>query len=290
MKIVKILGGLGNQMFQYALYLAIKNKYQGEETKLDTSCFRGYPLHNGYELDKFFYIEATEATFMDKLRIAYPYIHYRIWQVCHKLGIKRHTMLVENANESYEADVFHQNHDCYYDGYWQNERYFKTIRPEILKAFTPKTISEQNAQFCDEIIKQHKCASIHIRRGDYVNHPLYGGICDKAYYQRAIAYLQEHTNCDFYCIFSNDIEWCKKNLANLLNGKDVVYVNWNKGKDSYQDMFLMSQCNYNIIANSSFSWWGAWLNNHEDKLIICPTKWNNIKSSRFELPESWIKI
>lgn len=289
MKIVKILGGLGNQMFQYALYLAIKDKYQGEEVKIDTSCFRGYPLHNGYELDKLFSIEAEEATFMDKLRIAYPYSHYRIWQVCHKLGIKRKTMLVEKADEAYDENVFHQMQSCYYDGYWQNERYFKSIRNKIIQAFTPRVINEQNINFCDKI-KLHKCVSIHIRRGDYVNHPLYGGICDLAYYQRAIAYIQENTDCDLYCIFSNDIEWCKKNLANLLIGKEVIYVNWNKGKDSYQDMYLMSQCKCNIIANSSFSWWGAWLNNHEEKMIICPQKWNNIKSSKFELPQSWIKI
>ena len=89
MKIIKILGGLGNQMFQYALYLAIKDSYQNEKVKIDTSCFRGYPLHNGYELDKLFCIEADEATFMDKLKIAYPYTHYHIWQVLHKLRIKR---------------------------------------------------------------------------------------------------------------------------------------------------------------------------------------------------------
>lgn len=289
MKIIKILGGLGNQMFQYALYLAVKDRYQDEDTKIDTSCFRGYPLHNGYELENLFHIEAEEATFMDKLKIAYPYTHYHLWQVFHKLGIKRATMLVENANESYEENVFHTEHSCYYDGYWQNERYFKHIRPEVTKAFTPRVISEQNLKFCDNM-KRHKCVSIHIRRGDYVNHPLYGGICDKAYYQRAITYIQEKTDCDYYIIFSNDIKWCKENLSDLLMGKDVVFVNWNKGKDSYQDMYLMSRCNYNIIANSSFSWWGAWLNYHEDKIVICPTKWNNIKSSKFELPQSWIKI
>ena len=289
MKIIKILGGLGNQMFQYALYLAIKDSYQNEKVKIDTSCFRGYPLHNGYELDKLFCIDADEATFMDKLKIAYPYTHYHIWQVLHKLGIKRATMLVENANEGYEENVFHTEHDCYYDGYWQNERYFKFIRPKVLQAFSPKVISEQNLKFCDKI-RQHKCVSIHIRRGDYVNHPLYGNICDKAYYQRAITYIKEKTDCDYYIIFSNDIKWCEENLSDLLMGKNVVFVNWNKGKDSYQDMYLMSRCNYNIIANSSFSWWGAWLNFHEDKIVICPTKWNNIKSSKFDLPQSWIKI
>lgn len=289
MKIIKILGGLGNQMFQYALYLAIKNRYQDEEVKIDTSCFRGYPLHNGYELDKLFSIKADEATFMDKLKIAYPYTHYRIWQVLHKLRLRRSTMLIEDSKGAYAGNVFHMDKDCYYDGYWQNERYFKDIRPEILQAFTPKVISHQNLEFCEKM-KLRKCVSIHIRRGDYVNHPLYGGICDKAYYQRAITYIQRNTNCDFYIIFSNDIEWCEKNLSDLLVSKEVTYVNWNKGKNSYQDMYLMSRCNYNIIANSSFSWWGAWLNYHEDKIVICPTKWNNIKSSKFELPQRWIKI
>ena len=140
-------------------------------------------------------------------------------------------------------------------------------------------------------IRQHKSVSIHVRRGDYVNHPLFGGICDKAYYQRAITYIQEKTDCDYYIIFSNDIKWCEENLSALLMGKNVVFVNWNKGKDSYQDMYLMSRCNYNIIANSSFSWWGAWLNNNPEKIVVAPKIWMKVLDNDFDIiPTSWIRI
>lgn len=289
MKIVKILGGLGNQMFQYALYLSLQNHYPDETIKLDTSCFKGYPLHNGFELYKIFNIKEKEATLMDKLKIAYPYCHYRVWQILKRILPNRKSMLIENKEERYDSTVFSRIGNCYYDGYWQNERYFKDIRDRILQVFTQKTINEKNIDFVKEL-QCHESVSIHIRRGDYVSNPLYGGICNIEYYKQAIRYIQDHTSCNLYCIFSNDIEWCKQHLSSLLANKTVIYVNWNKGKDSYQDMYLMSHCKHNIIANSSFSWWGAWLNNNPMKIIVCPKRWNNIPNSEFELPQEWIKL
>ena len=289
MKIVKVLGGLGNQMFQYALYLSLQKHHPNETIKIDTSCFKGYPLHNGFELSKIFNIEENEATFMDKLKLAYPYNHYRVWQILKRILPNRRTMFTESKEERYDSTIISKIGNCYYDGYWQNERYFMDIRDSILQKFTPKKIKQQNKEFVNEL-QSHESVSIHVRRGDYINNPLYGGICDMEYYKKAIKYTQENTHCNLYCIFSNDIEWCKKHLAPLFDQKVVIYVNWNKGKDSYQDMYLMSRCKHNIIANSSFSWWGAWLNDNSTKIVISPQKWNNIRNSEFELPKDWIKI
>ena len=129
-----------------------------------------------------------------------------------------------------------------------------------------------------------------MRRGDYINNTLYGNICTKDYYLKAIERIKEIKEIDTFCVFSNDIMWCKENLSSFLNECNVIYVDWNHGKNSYQDIYLMSQCNNNIIANSSFSWWGAWLNQNIDKTVICPKKWNNIPNSLFEMPDDWVKI
>ena len=100
----------------------------------------------------------------------------------------------------------------------------------------------------------------------------------------------KETDVEQFCIFSNDMEWCKDSIVPLLHGKEYILVDWNTGADSYLDMYLMSQCRHNIIAHSSFSWWGAWLNQYPQKIVIGPRKWVNIKNSEFQLNPSWIKI
>lgn len=289
MKIVKILGGLGNQMFQYAFYLALKEKYPNEEVKIDTSCFRGYHLHNGYELEKIFGLKAKEATFWDKLSIAYPYNHYRVWQIGKILLPKRRSMFVEKFEGGYDSSVFDKKGSCYYDGYWQDERYFKHEQEIIRDAFVPKSISKKNIEF-EQKLHGKKSLSIHVRRGDYISNPYFSNICDLAYYQKALHLILNLEKIDIVCIFSNDIEWCRIHISPLLNNQEVVYVDWNKRTNSYQDIYLMSLCNHNIIANSSFSWWGGWLNKNKNKKVICPSKWNKIKGSLFKIPDKWIKI
>lgn len=102
--------------------------------------------------------------------------------------------------------------------------------------------------------------------------------------------MQSYIDVDVYCVFSNDIVWCKENLPKIIGNKAIRYVDWNTGTNSYMDIYLMSHCRHNIIANSSFSWWGAWLNSNKDKIVICPKKWNNIKGSKFEIPEKWQRL
>lgn len=289
MKIVKILGGLGNQMFQYALYLSLKHYFPQEDVKIDTSCFNGYPLHNGFELERVFGISAAEATFKDKFRLAYPYNHYRLWQIGKRILPCRSTMCVEKGNGEYVPSLLQVQGNVYYDGYWQDERYFEDIRSTILVAFTPKYVSERNRSVAKEA-EHCISASIHIRRGDYIKNPVYDNICDKRYYINAIKKLNEELDIDCYYIFSNDMTWCKEHILPMLQGKRVVLVDWNKGLDSYQDIYLMSHCKHNIIANSSFSWWGAWLNTYTNKLVLCPQKWHNIPDSQFTLPKSWIQV
>ena len=289
MKIVKILGGLGNQIFQYALYLSLKERFPNEQVMIDTSCFRAYPLHNGFEIDRIFAQHPSVASWKDIIKVAYPYPNYRFWQVGKYILPKRKTMCMERRNLALDMTILTHKGDCYYDGYWQHEEYFSAVKESIWKVFSfQKMTNKRNVEIAERL-RMSNSISLHIRRGDYINHPLFRGICDLDYYKRAICCMEEYVHPQLYCIFSNDIQWCKSNLRDLLPCKEVVYVDWNKGSESYLDMQLMSLCNHNIIANSSFSWWGAWLNRHPQRLVISPRKWTNAKIED-PIPQSWIRL
>lgn len=290
MKIVKILGGLGNQMFLYALYLALRETFPQEEVRVDLSCFRGYPLHNGFEVDAIFGLQSDAASWRDLARVAYPYPNYRCWQIGKYILPKRKTMCIEQVGFVFDDTVLAQAGDRYFDGYWQHEEYFLGAESTVRKAFTFPPFDDDKNQKALSRIQEANSISIHIRRGDYVDHPLFKGICDMDYYQKAIAYAKEKLHPTLFCIFSNDAEWCKEHLGHLLPAEQTVYVDWNKGKDSYRDMQLMSLCHHHIIANSSFSWWGAWLGNHPGTVVIAPHKWANEEMEKDPIPERWIRI
>jgi hypothetical protein len=130
--------------------------------------------------------------------------------------------------------------------------------------------------------------SIHVRRGDYLNHESYKNICGLNYYCSAIRYIKTLIMDPFFIVFSDDILWCKENLNNILSDTSVIYVDWNTGKESYKDMQLISNCKHNIIANSSFSWWGAWLNTFPNKIIIAPKKWLNTNIESTPRIANWL--
>jgi hypothetical protein len=170
------------------------------------------------------------------------------------------------------------------DGFFQSEKYFKNNRKEILDLvripeFVAVKISEKYSKFLHE-----KTTSIHVRRGDYLNHPNHHPVQSLTYYLNAIDLLKDKT--DLFVIFSDDIEWCKINL----NLENAIYI---EDEKDYIELYLMSFCKNNIIANSSFSWWGAWLNENPDKTVIGPKNWfgSAIQHNTGDiLPETWIKI
>lgn len=177
-----------------------------------------------------------------------------------------------------------------YLGYWQTEEYFKHIRPLILKTFrfNPEKLSKLSTA-CYHKIQEECSVSVHIRRGDYLfenNKQRFYGICDLNYYKRAILLMQEKVHYSRFYVFSDDIEWAKENIQI----SNAVFIDWNVGKDAWQDMFLMSQCKHNIIANSTFSWWGAWLNTNPDKLVISPSHFMNTNKKSDIIPAGWLTI
>lgn len=289
MKIVNILGGLGNQMFEYAMYLALKDAHPREDIRCSTRSFKGYGLHNGFELERIFGIKVNEASWWQLAKLAYPFWNYRTWQVMRHWLPKRCSMTSGTTQIPFSRDEITRNDSVFYDGYWQNEGNFKHIRQQVLNAFEfPEIEDEPNIQLA-KMLQNTNSVSCHVRRGDYLKDANMC-VCTPEYYIHAVEKMNELVNPDLYCIFSDDIEWCKENLAALCKGKNIVYVDWNKGKESYRDMQLMSLCKHNIIANSSFSWWGAWLNQNQDKKVIAPEKWMKKDIVNSPICSDWIGI
>lgn len=289
MKIVNILGGLGNQMFVYAMYLALRSVHPNEDIFLSRRSYKGYPLHNGYELDRIFSVDAPEASLTQLSRVAYPFFNYKTWQLMRHFLPKRKHMVSGTTQISFDYGEVTRDDDAFYDGYWQNEKNFLPIRDKVIKAYTfPKFQDERNTRLAEKL-KMTRAVSCHVRRGDYLNDPVYC-VCNRDYYANAIAELENMVAPEMYCIFSDDIAWCKDNISSMIGDKEIVFVDWNKGKESFRDMQLMSMCHYNIIANSSFSWWGAWLNNHKDKVILAPEKWMNKPLANDPICENWKRI
>lgn len=292
MRIVQIIGGLGNQMWQYAMLVALRNHFPDEEIFYNASFFNGYKLHNGFELERVFNITAKQASMKNIRKVYHHFISHNLF-----LRIYTHyfpalkTEVREIESEPFRKEIFEQIGDFYYNGYWADHRYFDDFRDDLLAEFSlKKPIDNKNGKFLKEFENAYVC-SLHIRRGDFLKYSEYCGICDLDYYQRAINIIKNKTEKPIrFLVFSNDLDWCRENLLNSFGNNEVVYVDWNKGNESYKDMILMSRCNANIIANSSFSWWAAYLNKVPDRIIISPTKFKN-KDVGFKIPlDDWICI
>lgn len=291
MKIVNIIGGLGNQMFQYAFALALQEKYPGEQIKIDLSAFTGYPLHNGYELDRIFNAALPKASFKEQLSLFYPLRNYRLWQIGKRCLPRRRTTVYERADKNFDSVNLDRQGSAYFLGSWQTEKYFSDIRRKILEAFSfpPLDPIDRNTAII-KYLDIRSAVSVHVRRGDYIKIPSTHGICSLSYYKSAIERVERGGNPDLYLVFSDDINWCREHLSHMMQDKEIIYVDWNKGKESFRDLQLMSKCKHNIIANSSFSWWGAWLNENSDKIVIAPSRWMNNDGWRDIIPDSWHKV
>lgn len=290
MKIVNLLGGLGNQMFEYAMFLALKEAHPKENIKVCTRSFRGYGLHNGLEIQRIFDVDLPEASLLELSKLAYPFLNYKTWQVMRHILPNRRTMTRGALNIPFDYGQVTRNDSVYYDGYWQNEKNFLNCRDSILKSFTfPKIDDKTNRDFVCALTKENAVAC-HIRRGDYLKEPNMC-VCTPSYYASSISKMNELVNPTMYCIFSDDMFWCRENVVDLIGvDKKIIFVDWNRGENSFRDMQLMSLCKHNIIANSSFSWWGAWLNKNPDKVVISPDKWLTKDVVNNPICDSWFRI
>lgn len=289
MRIVKVLGGLGNQMFQFALYKALQKQHPEERVLLDLHCFNGYHKHRGYEIGSVFGANYEEATLKEIARLAYPYPNYQCWRIGSRVLPVRKTMLKEKANFTFEPSALSRPACTYYDGYWQHEEYFKHIHQELFATFIFPTFDDERNQTTAQLATSTNSCSIHIRRGDYLTDPLRKGTTNGNYVIAAIQKMKQEVKPEKWLVFSDDIAWCQQHLASTLNATNTIFVDWNTGANSIHDMHLMALCRHHIIANSSFSWWGAWLSQQEGT-TIAPANWMNLKDVCSPVPDNWIKI
>ncbi len=263
MKAFVFQGGLGNQIFEYAYY----NILRKSKPNLGYIFPKGNN-HNGFELDKWFDVSLTKGTFFDEW-------FYPIAKKMKELGIIN---LIANKDVDPLMDKY------YITGYFQNKSYLS----DNFIQFRKIELSEENQHFLN-LMKSTESIALHIRRGDYLVPPfdsIYGGICTEMYYKKAIKIAEKLFNTPSYFIFSNDMDWVKENFQ--LN--NAFYVECNTGKNSPVDMYLMTHAKANIIANSSFSFWGAYLNKGKS-LVVYPKKWFNSKYSAPDIfPQEWIGI
>lgn len=289
MKIVNVIGGLGNQMFQYAFACYLKHQFPNEEILLDTHHFVHYKLHNGYELNRVFPNLSIPIASKEQVKKLTRYIpHYKLSRLARKLLPVLKTEYLEKEIYTFDETIGVASGDYYYEGYWQAIPYCNAVKQRILEEFCFPQTNTYNMQMAT-MIQSTQSVGIHIRRGDYLNLPEFTGICDLDYYRQAITQIMsKNTACEFV-IFSNDINWCRDNIEPLLSGAPVYYVDGNRGADSCWDIYLMSQCENLIIANSSFSWWAAFLNQRVKK-VYAPKVWWNRTPIVDLYDEKWGKI
>jgi hypothetical protein len=278
-------------MFQYAagraLALSKKTAFQ-----LDISGFASYGLRR-YELQRIFRCPVEIAAESDVCEILGWYASPTIQKIVTRLKIPilRSRKIVIEPYFYYWPGINKAPQDCYLVGYWQSEKYFRDVAPGIRMDFTFKTpMSDRNVEVASQIARV-SAVSLHVRRGDYANNPITNsthGLCSLNYYRTAIRHVAERIERPHFFIFSDDMAWVKDQLEMDF---PCEYVEHNQGDESYNDMRLMSLCQHHIIANSSFSWWGAWLNPNPDKIVIAPKKWfandNNVEDL---FPQGWVTL
>ena len=292
MIIIKLQGGLGNQLFQYATALALA-KIHNTTVGFDLSFFDsnqklitprkfdlhllGIPNHKTPIQDLFAY-ELVPIPFKKKVS-----------KLFRNLGNKK---LYREASFLYNQTIFKKTSgNCHLTGYFQSEKYFKSVEQELRNTIQRPVINS-------DIFSSMACCnsvSLHVRRGDYINSSStheFHGVSSLDYYTQAIQFITSRIQNTHFFVFSDDLPWVQNAFKDMQG--PFIFVDGNHGDKSYLDMVLMSYCKHHIIANSSFSWWGAWLNPSTTKIVIAPQRWFANEKAQIQttdiIPESWIKI
>ena len=271
MIMLRLIGGMGNQLFQYATAKALAMQ-KSCELVLDITAFETYKLHR-YSLNH--------------LKISAPVASPSIVGQWGGGFHYRETSLV------FDPMLFEAPTPLYLEGYFQTEDYFKFAREKILDEFkVVSPLEGRNEELLNNLKRTPRTVSVHVRRADYVSNPAANavhGTCGVDYYQRARDYFLAKLENPVFVVFSDDIPWARENLA---FGDSAVFVDWNDASTNYADLKLQSACHHNIIANSSFSWWGAWLGRQEGKEVIAPEKWfaDGAHPGHSIVPSGWVRI
>ncbi len=282
MLILEFKGGLGNQMFQYAFYKSLL--FYGKNVKCKIT---NEDEHRLFKLNIFPKVNFECVNDLKYKELLYMHRNRNIMnKIINKLFVKtNHFYYHENERKCIDRTLYEFN-DVILSGYFQNELYFKIVEDKIKDEFTFPYGEEKLQELIASL--DEKSVSIHIRRGDYLYKPeIYGDICTTDYYSKAIDHIERKIKAN-YIIFSDDIDWAKRNF-NIHNAMYIEKDLFDSYNDWY-DMYIMSKCHHNIIANSSFSWWGGWLNRHSDKIVVAPSYFDNRYKYKNIACNSWMTI
>jgi len=283
MVVVKIKCGLGNQMFQYALGRRLALDWR-DELKVDLSWFSNIKkgdIPRVLEIDGF-NVVLNKATEKEIGQVAPGFFS--------KIMEKIRGRLSRNYFYRFYPGLLKKRSGVYLDGYFQSYKYFDSIREALIRDFVLKNgYSEEGRGLKEEINQAGQSVAIHVRRGDFATiRKSYNGLCDLAYYKNALSLIKKtHADVKIF-VFSDNIEWAKENLN---FGGPMIFVS-RPSLTSVEELLLMSLCKHQIIANSTFSWWSAWLNQNPQKIVVAPSVWlvaAKIKTDDF-LPPDWIQI
>ena len=287
---VKLQGGLGNQLFQYATALALAEFHQ-TTVSLDLSFLKKQDIGQKYTLRHFaldlFDVPFEGLTFWDEVALALrPFPFQNTAQKV--LGSLNKWMIYNETTLLYNSDIRQKtSKNSYLTGYFQSEYYFNTIESELRKVLQFKNLIQNELS---DKIEQTNSVSLHIRRGDYATNQdvaNYHGLCSLHYYQNAARFIADQQSDLHFFIFSDEIQWAKQHLKLPF---PTYFIEGTEG----EDLRLMSLCKFNIIANSSFSWWGAWLNNNPGKIVIAPENWFADEKAESQsstiVPKTWIRL
>lgn len=303
--IVRIQGGTGNQLFQYAFGRGVATNLSRrlnrpvelliDKSVCDNTRWDPHKIHRKYSLG-LFNTKVKFAKNSDFFGFIWLRKHYKFFNKFYDfLRFKKFffPFYYPEQTFAYDENILLRKKNTYYDGYWQTEKYFKHIADDIRAEITSVIPLSKEMENIRQKIKVVNAVSLHIRRGDYIADNVatnYHGICSLEYYKNAIAYIEKHVNTPNFFIFSDDYAWAVENFKFIKN--PVICINSSEASD-YEDLALMRECKHHIISNSSFGWWGAWLNPRKDKIVIGPKAWfrNAPKAdTRDTFPEEWKKF
>jgi Glycosyl transferase family 11 len=289
MIVTQLLGGLGNQLFQYCLGRALAVKHQ-TELRLDLSAFDAYRLRT-YALEHF-RIKASVLTAAERSALGdFDQGKTRLGRRFSRL-FTNSLSVVRERSFAFDPEVLNASPSCYLQGFWQSPKYFAAIETLIREELTVKDALAGPNREIAQTIADTVAVAVHVRRGDYATNPetnRYHGTCSPAYYEMAETFLRQHCSDMHLYVFSDDPEWTDKNLRFK---STVTTVRHNSPARDYEDLRLMSLCRHHIIANSTFGWWGAWLSRYQQRIVVAPKHWFGDLTRRTDdlIPESWIRL
>jgi hypothetical protein len=289
MVIVRILGGLGNQMFQYAAGRSLALRL-GESLRLDLSGFQDYALHGGYQLHNVFGVQTESASLADvESMLGWRSRDLALrWLQKRSMAWLRGNRLVAEPSFHYWQGWTRISTGCYLSGYWQSPRYFLDYEAQLRDDFSFREAKTPLSRAIARAIERTEAVAVHVRRGDYVQNPAANrvhGVCTNTYYAAAQKYVASRLSAPRYFVFSDDMAWVR---GQSLFPRETVYVDLGPGQIDIQ---LMARCRHQIIANSTYSWWAAWLNPNPCKIVIAPRRWfSNGLDAADLVPASWVRF